>query len=73
MRNLGVPLETITAEAVASVSCQGQRPVLCTHLGPHVLETGRADERETDEEDIRLGVRERPKTVVILLTGRVPL
>ena len=36
-------------------------------------QTGRrADDREADEEDVGLGVRERAETVVILLTGSIP-
>ena len=36
-------------------------------------QTGRrADDREADEEDVSLGVRERAETVVIFLTGSIP-
>ena len=42
------------------------------YLGSHVLVTGRADEREADEEDVGLGVGERTEAVVILLTGGIP-
>lgn len=45
---------------------------LGAHLCPDVLEAGRADETEADEEDVRLRVRERPETVVVLLSSRVP-
>lgn len=43
-----------------------------THLCPHVLETGRADETETHEEDVRLRVAEGAQPVVILLSSRIP-
>lgn len=33
----------------------------------HVLETGRVDHREADEEDISHGVGQRPEAVVVLL------
>jgi hypothetical protein len=36
-----------------------------------VLEGGRRDDREADEEDVGLRVRERAETVVVLLTGSV--
>ena len=42
------------------------------YLGPDVLETWRADERETNQEDIRLRVGERAETVVIFLTSGIP-
>ena len=45
---------------------------LRTPFACHVLEAGRADDGEADEEDIRLRVGERTEPVVILLTGRVP-
>jgi hypothetical protein len=40
-------------------------------LFPHVLEAGGRGDAEADEEHVRLGVRERPQPVVILLSGRV--
>lgn len=43
-----------------------------SHLGPDVLETGRADDREADEEDVGLRVTERSQAVIILLSSRVP-
>ena len=43
-----------------------------THLGADVLKWGRVDQREADEEDVRLRVGERPQSVVVLLTRRVP-
>ena len=42
------------------------------HLGAHVLKAGRADDREADEEDVGLRVRQGPQAVVVLLAGRVP-
>ena len=39
-------------------------------LGADILEGGRVDEREADEEDVRLRVRERTETVVVLLNER---
>jgi hypothetical protein len=41
-------------------------------LGRHVLERDRIDDREADEEDVGVGVRERAQSVVLLLTGCVP-
>jgi len=41
-------------------------------FGPDVLETRRTYEREADEEDVGLGVRQGPESVIILLTGRIP-
>ena len=43
-------------------------PYLCLY----VVEGRRADDGETDEEDICLGVRQRAKTVVIFLTSSIP-
>ena len=41
--------------------------------GRGLQQTGRrADDREADEEDVSLGVRERAETVVIFLTGSIP-
>jgi hypothetical protein len=37
----------------------------------HVLEGGGRGDAEADEEDVGLGVRERPQSVVIFLPGRV--
>ena len=57
---------------------EGQRGVFQTgglgasYLGLDVVERGRADDGEADEEDVGLGVRERAQPVVILLAGRVP-
>lgn len=45
---------------------------LQTHLCSHVLVTWRADKRETYEKNVRLRIRERAETVVILLTGGIP-
>lgn len=42
------------------------------HLGLDVVERGRADNREADEEHVGLRVRERAKTIVILLTSSIP-
>lgn len=41
-------------------------------LGLYVVKRRRADDGEADEEDVGLGVRERTKTVVILLTSSIP-
>merc|ERR1719319_1147152 len=41
-------------------------------LGGDVLEGGGRYDGETDEEDVRLWVGERPEPVVVLLAGRVP-
>jgi hypothetical protein len=38
---------------------------------PHVLEGGRRRDGEADEEDVGLGIRERPEAVVILLPSGV--
>jgi hypothetical protein len=43
-----------------------------THLSPDVLETRRADNREANEENVGLGVTQRPQAIVVLLSGRVP-
>lgn len=45
---------------------------LPTDLGPNVVEGGRADNRETDQEDIGLRIRKRAQAIVILLTGGIP-
>ena len=39
---------------------------------PDVFKRGGRDEREADEEDVGLGVRERAQAVIVLLAGRVP-
>jgi len=41
-------------------------------LGLDVVERRRSDDREAQEEDIGLGVRESTQTRVLLLTGRIP-
>lgn len=41
-------------------------------LGLDVLERGRIDHTETDEEHIGLRIGEWPQTVVVFLAGRVP-
>ena len=41
-------------------------------LGRHILEGGRADYGEADEEDVRLRVRQRPQAIVVLLPSCVP-
>jgi len=42
------------------------------YLGADVVKGRRADDRETDEEHIRLGVGERSQSVVILLSSGIP-
>lgn len=42
------------------------------HLGLDVVERGRANNREADEEHVGLRVGQRAQTVVILLTGSIP-
>lgn len=42
------------------------------YLSPNVVKGRRANNGEADEEDIGLGVRERAKTVVILLASGIP-
>jgi hypothetical protein len=42
------------------------------HLAGDVLKARRADDAEADEEDVGLGIRERPQSVVVLLTGSIP-
>lgn len=42
------------------------------HLGPHVLIAWRTNQGETDQKNVRLGVRKRTKSVVVLLTSSVP-
>jgi len=41
-------------------------------LGENIVERGGADDRETDQEDVRLGVGERTETIIILLSGGIP-
>jgi hypothetical protein len=43
-----------------------------THFCLDVLKGRRADEREANQEDIRLRVRQRSETVVVFLPGCVP-
>lgn len=43
-----------------------------THFCLDVLERRWAYEREADEENVRLRVRQRPETVVVFLSSRVP-
>lgn len=43
-----------------------------TDLGENIVERGRADDRETDQEHVRLGVGERTETIIILLSGGIP-
>ena len=58
----------------ARPSCQPARVhgVGGTNLGEHVVKRGRADNREADQKDIGLRVRERSKAVVVFLTGSIP-
>lgn len=41
-------------------------------FGPDVFERGRIDQREAYEKHVRLGVGQRPQTVVIFLPSRIP-
>ena len=41
-------------------------------FGFDVVEGGRADDREADEEDVRLWIGEGSKSVIIFLPGRIP-
>ena len=41
-------------------------------LGRDVLEGGGADDREADEEDIRLRVGQRPQAIIVFLASCVP-
>lgn len=43
-----------------------------THLRLYVVERRRADNGEADEENVGLGVGQRPQPVVILLSGGIP-
>lgn len=43
-----------------------------TYLGFHVIEGWRADDRETDQEDVGLRVGEGSEAVVIFLSGGIP-
>ena len=45
---------------------------LRTPLARDVLEAGRTDDGEADEEHVCLGVGQGPESVIVLLTGRVP-
>ena len=42
------------------------------YLRPDVLKARGRDEREANEEDVRLRVRQRPEAVVILLSCGIP-
>jgi hypothetical protein len=65
MRYFGVPLQTDEVRE----SLDG---VTGRYLCFDVLEARRADKREADKEDVGLRIRQRPKTVVVFLTGSVP-
>jgi len=41
-------------------------------LGSNVVKGWRADDREANEEDIGLGVRQRTKSIIILLSSSIP-
>ena len=43
-----------------------------TDLRPHVLVAWRADEREANQENVGLRVRQWAKTIVVLLTSSIP-
>lgn len=43
-----------------------------THLCSDIVIRRGADDREADEEDVRLGIRQRPQSVVVLLSSGIP-
>lgn len=45
---------------------------LCTHLLLNVVEGVRAVDCKADEDDVRVGVGKRPKTIVVLLARGIP-
>jgi len=47
-------------------------PSFLSYLGSDVIERGRADDGEADEEDVALRVRERSKAVIIFLSSSIP-
>lgn len=49
-----------------------RRHDLQTYLRLDVVERGRADDREADQEHVRLGVRQWSESVVILLSSGIP-
>ena len=45
---------------------------MATNLVHDVFERVRAVNGKTDKDEVRLGVRQRPQSVVLLLSGRIP-
>lgn len=42
------------------------------YLGAHIFERCRIHQRETYEEDVGLGIRQRTQPVIVLLASRIP-
>lgn len=55
-----------------SVCISISRPRGAAYLGANVVKGRRADDREADEEHIRLRIRERSQSIVILLSSGIP-
>ncbi len=69
MVDFGVPLHML----VNGLSLSHRHALSCiTNLSLDVVERRRADDGEADEEYVGLRVRERPETVVILLSSSIP-
>lgn len=69
MLDFGAPLELGQCLAGEGYDCAIRRG---TYLGANVVKGRRADDGEADEEDVGLGIGQRAKSLVILLTGGIP-
>ncbi len=78
MVDLGVPLcfagveYSISLCSASSCLAGPQSHRGTAHLSLDVVERGRADDGEADQEHVGLGVRERSQPVVVLLASRIP-
>lgn len=61
-----------TRRLLISTSCRHPEGSKRTHLLLDVVERVWRVNRETDQNDMRVGVRQRTETVVIFLTRRIP-
>lgn len=69
--DLGVPLQFQPVN-IADSSCANQNPEPASYLGLDVVEGGRADDGEADEENVGLGIRKGSQSVVVFLAGGIP-
>lgn len=46
--------------------------IFFSYLGLYVVEGRRADDGEADQKDVSLGIRQRPKSIIVFLAGGIP-